>query len=636
MSFGNTSQPVEAEACSRLLQGGLSPSMTAGLLMWATTILAQLQLPHPTVAEILSITKTRPSQAYARRTLIRCLVADLDRPLGRPRILTPAVPLTDITHHMLDFVLDHPGAVSRIGKRRRYSPGVRRFLLNLREQFPDLDLATFARAVHLSPERIRAWQRRRDIGKQDICPNEPSPPASAQSRSGPVAEVLRAYVSWSGSLTGFCKHLQHDLGIPWQRGAVSRLLEEHGLRAPAARNRPMAGSAAGDFQTFFPGAQWVADGSELTVRINGEPHRFNLELVVDTHSSAIVGAAIRDHEDGQAVVDAFRDAVTTTSTHPLSLLLDQRPCNFTAEVASGIGRTARIYAGRGRPQSKGHVEGAFGLFAQTRPRLEINAGDQRELARDVLRLVVQCWARTLNHRPRRRHGGRSRVALWQAAAAPHSDQVHAATMAIGERMERQGRRRAGRRRSRSRGGHDFVAQQLAQMGIEDRDGLVLRAVCDHPFEAVLAGLATFQGKYAAGTLPEDADGRYLIGVVRRLTEQDEGVHIAEALWRTRSTARSHLLRWLVEERYGTAPAQVLVDTPEGIVDQMVDRAVAAATRVERRLWLAALAEHIHGQSEATQGLYRRATCRIHTSPELSYSEQLACVRFLAAESIPMA
>lgn len=626
-------QSVEAEECQRPLPGGLSPSMTAGLLMWASTILAQLQLPHPTVAEILSITGTRPSQAYARRTRIRCLVADLDRPLGRPRIPTPAAPLADVTHHMLNFVLDHPGAVSRSGKRRRYSVGFRRFLLDLREQFPDLDPAVFARAVHMPPERIRAWQRRRHGGKLDDRPHEPLPLVEAQPRSGPVAEVLRAYVSWSGSLTGFCKHVQHDLGIPWQRGAVSRLLEEHGLRAPVARNRPMARSAGGDFQTFFPGAQWVADGSELTVRVNGEPHRFNLELVVDTHSGAIVGASLRDHEDGQAVVDAFRDAVTTTATHPLSLLLDRRPCNLTAEVARGIGRTARIYAGRGRPQSKGHVEGAFGLFAQTRPRLEINAGDQRALARDVLRLVVQCWARTLNHRPRRRRGGRSRVALWHAAA-PHSEHVHAATMAIGQRMERQGRRRAGRRRSTSRGGHAFVARQLAQMGIEDRDGLVIRALGDHPFEAILAGLATFQGKHAAGTLPEDADGRYLIGIVRRLAEHDEGVHIAEALWRTRSTAREHLLRWLVEEQSGAVQAPA--DAPEGIVDQMVDRTVAAVTGVEQRLWLAALAEHIRGQPGAAQGLYRRAACRIHASPALSYGEQLTCVRFLAAESMPIA
>lgn len=635
MSFGSTSQSVEADACPLLMPGGLSPSTAAGLLMWASTILAQLRLPHPKVAEILSITGARPSQAYARRTRIRCLVADLDRPRGRPRILTPEVPQADITRHMLEFILDHPGAVSRSGTRRRYSLGFRRFLLNLREQFPDLDLVTFARAVHLPPERIRAWQRRRHAEKQDRSPAKPLPPASAQPKSGPVADVLRAYVSWSGSLTAFCKHLQRDLGIPWQRGAVSRLLEEHGLRAPVARNRPSAGRAGGDFQTFFPGAQWVADGSELTVRVNGEPHRFNLELVVDTHSGALVGASIRDHEDGQAVVDAFRDAVTTTATHPLFLLLDRRSCNLTAEVARGIGRTARVYAGRARPQSKGHVEGAFGLFAQTRPRLEINAGDQRALAREVLWLVVQCWARTLNHRPRRRRGGRSRVALWQAAA-PHSDHVYAATVAIAQRMERQGRHRAGRRRSTSRGGYDFVAQQLAQMGIEDRDGLVIRALGDHPFEAVLAGLATFQGKYAAGTLPEDADGRYLIGIVRRIAEHDEGVHIAEALWRTRSTAREHLLRWLVEEQHGAVQARAPADAPEGVVDQLVDRAVVAATGAEQRLWLAALAEHIRGLNGATQELYRRAACRIHASPALSYGEQLTCVRFLAAESLPMA
>jgi hypothetical protein len=607
--------------------------MLAGLLMWTCELLARLRLPHPSATEILRATRARRSPAYARRARLRRAVPALDRPPGRPSVPPPA----EITHRMLCFLIEHPGAVCRTGTRRRYSASLQRFVLDLRAQFPDLDEAVFARAVQIPPGCLRVWRRR---GEPRSAPQrQPSPPAAAVSGAGPAADVVRAYVSWNGSLAGFCEHVRVNLGIPWTRGVISRLLEEHGLRAPAARSRRRAESARGVFQTFFPGAQWVADGSELTVRVNGEPHRFNLELVVDTDSGAIAGASLRDCEDGRAVVDAFRDAVATTGTRPLSLLLDRRPCNLTDEVGRGIGDTARIYAGRGRPQSKGHVEGAFGLFAQSRPPLEITAGNQRELAQELLRLVVQCWARTLNHQPRRRRGGRSRVELWQAAAAS-PQQVSSAITAMRERVERQMRRHPGRRWARARGSRAFLAHGLARLGISDRDGMVLRALDDHPFEAVLAGLATYEGKRASGTLPESADGRYLIGIVRRIAEHDEGVHIAEALWSTRAAARAHLLRWLVETRGAGAPRRGPGarpdDRPEDIIDQMVDHALAAPTKVERRLWLAALAEAMRDRAGAAPTLYRRAIRRIHASPALAYTEQLACARALAAELAPMA
>jgi nucleoside-diphosphate kinase len=59
------------------------------------------------------------------------------------------------------------------------------------------------------------------------------------------------------------------------------------------------------------------------------------------------------------------------------------------------------------------------------------------------------------------------------------------------------------------------------------------AIARYPYNAVVAGIATFEGKRDAGTLPPDAGPRYLLGIVRHISERDEGLAIAEHLWRLR-------------------------------------------------------------------------------------------------------
>jgi hypothetical protein len=55
--------------------------------------------------------------------------------------------------------------------------------------------------------------------------------------------------------------------------------------------------------TFFSGAQWGGDGTELEIELWGRRYRCNLELNVDTYSAAFVGASLRPTEDSQAVVE---------------------------------------------------------------------------------------------------------------------------------------------------------------------------------------------------------------------------------------------------------------------------------------------------------------------------------------------
>ena len=139
--------------------------------------------------------------------------------------------------------------------------------------------------------------------------------------------VLDAWPRWEGSFLGFCEHVQGELRLPFGRDLVARILEVHGLRRRAHRDgrSPDERALRGAFRTFFPGAQWVGDGMQVPVVINGRRFTFNLELNVDAHTGAFVGASVRDNEDSAAVVEAFADGVATTGSTPLALLLDNKP-----------------------------------------------------------------------------------------------------------------------------------------------------------------------------------------------------------------------------------------------------------------------------------------------------------------------
>jgi hypothetical protein len=202
---------------------------------------------------------------------------------------------------------------------------------------------------------------------------------------------------------------------------------------------------------------------------------FNLELDVDTHTGALVGMSLRDNEDGAAVAEALVDGVAATGAAPVALLLDNRSSNHTDEVVDALGETLKIRRTQGRPQNGAHVEGAFGLFQQMVPAIVLDTLHRRELARGVLGLVVQTWARTLNHRPRNDSDGRSRVQRYEEDK-PTPDQVEAARAALQERLRKQELARQ-TRAARLRGAElGRAAPEVTGEGRDAADVRVLRAV----------------------------------------------------------------------------------------------------------------------------------------------------------------
>ncbi len=519
----------------------LSANVIAGLLLTVRPYLPQCGLRAPSTQEMLQATGAGRTRAYQLAKQIQDSLAELSRPAGRPSKPPQSPPANSecetLCRKVRDYVMDHPGCVSSGGQRREYSDDFRRFIVKQRQQSPTLSIAVFAEACGLPKATVAEWLCK--VERDSALPTVPSGPASAtevesetptqveasqtqQLRHVYVQTILQAWSTWHGSFQAFCAHVATEHRLPCGQTFISSVLENHGERIPRRRpgRSPDEKAWRDAFTTYFPSAQWVDDGMQVPITLDGVTYTFNLELHVDASSGALVGMVLSDEEDSQAVIDAFYDGVKATGTPPLSLLLDNRESNHTSNVEDALGeQTRKIRATIGRPQNKGHVEGAFGLFRQTAPHLAFAAAQSRELARQVLQAIIQVWARTLNYKPRRTKGGLSRIQLYQQDP-PTPEQVQAARQALDQLARRQQLAFETREARQDAAKCQLLSEQFERLQLSDPTGHLLSSIARYPWDDIIEGISIFEGKRQNGTLPSDltadAQSRYLLGIVRNV------------------------------------------------------------------------------------------------------------------------
>lgn len=612
------------------------PVVVTGLLLLARGLCESLGLRAPTVGEILAATKVPRSSAYELAAVIAALLPTLVPSPGRPP--TPPAPptsaLQELTQAVLDYVLRHPGCAHRGEARGHYSDAFRCFILDLRAKFSSVEVEAFADATGLPLGTLKEWLRLPANPTTAIVPDLPDLPDLPDVKSAQMQTVLDAYARWKGRFLTFCRYAQGELRLPFGRDLLARILEVHGLRRRLQRNgrSPDELALRDAFTTFFPGAQWVGDGMQLPIVVDGQRFVFNLELAVDAHTDAFTGLSLRQQEDATAVVEAFNDGIATTGAPPLALLLDNKPSNHAPEVDLALGDTLRIRATPGRPQNKAHVEGAFGLFSQVLPKLVLDTRrGSAALARDALATVVQVWARSTNHRPRKDRGGRSRVELYREQ--PTEAQLEQARHELRETAERQERARrtlAARRRPEILA---LLDTHFARLGLLDPERHARIAIAAYPLGAIVDGIAIFEGKRLAGTLPENADARYLLGIVRNLASELEGEHLARRLLALRLEARDAMLAALV-----TARDQVCANpNTDHVLADCVDRALAVQSPLERSFWLDTAAAVIrNAHPDRRQPHFHAAARRIEATFAATPRERHDAVRQLADHLVPLA
>ncbi|MDH5665593.1 MAG: hypothetical protein OEY10_04785 [Nitrosopumilus sp.] len=605
----------------------VAPTVAAGLLLTARALGADLGLTMPRVDAIVEATGAGRSRAYEVRDAIVAQLPSLVRPAGRP----PAVVVSgapELQHalrgEMLRFVMDHPGCVYGGPQRRRYAGSLRRFVLELRERYGALSLASFAEATSIALGTLEDWLR---PGQSELL-GEPSTPRASDSTVAKVEMLLQAWHDWEGrALAPFGQHVRHHLLLDFSDALIAKLLFEHGARSPKRRpgRAPDEEALRGAFETFFAGAQWVGDGKALQVVLDGEVYRFNLELMVDAHSGAFVGIEISEVEDSAAVVEALRSGERTTGAMPIAVLLDNKPCNHTPEVEAALGTTLRIRATTGRPQNKAHVEGGFGLFAQKAPPIELCSSEPHTLAQQVTTLVATAFAQGLNLRPRPDRGGLSRAQLYPQPVS--DEQRQQAETQLRERLRKQERARQTRAARLDLLVRDRLDRAFERLRLDDPERHFRDAIARYPLDAIVEAIAIFTGKQNAATLPDRADARYLLGIVRNVAHVHEADAILEALLDERLEARDALLAPLSRQRQRLATEHPCTDEH---LRALVQHAMAAERALERLLWIDTLAQLIAPLDRPhQQTLFRAAARRMHSFFKVPRHERDAATRRLA-------
>ena len=615
----------------------------AALLLLARSVAERLGLPCPKAAAILKATGASKSRAYELVAQLAAVLPTLVRAPGRPA--RPSLPSTavdahaELTRAALAYVMAHPGCVNHGAERNRYSDGFRCFVLELHEQHPSIALDVFASAVGMPLGTLKDWLRHPlradDANDEPQELTEPTAPVAYDATGLHIQTVVDAWSRWSGGFVDFCEHVRRDLHVPFGRDLVRHFLEVEGLRKPARRaGRQSQDEAAlrGSFRTFFPGAQWVGDGMQVPVVVDGQRFVFNVELDVDAYAGAFVGAVVSDTEDSVAVIDAFNGGVTTTGAPPLALLLDNKPSNHIPDIDAALGETIRIRATVNRPQNKAHVEGAFGLFSQVLPPLVLDSTrNAHELARSLVDIVVGTWTRTTNHRPRKDRDGRSRVDLY--ADSPTDEQIEQARSELRELAGRQERARQTLLARRRPEVLALLDDYFERLGLLDPERHFRIVIAGYPKDAIADALAVFEGKQRANTLPDGADARYLLGIVKNIAAKTEGEHIADCLYEIRMDAQKRFLAPLREER------QALRAEPDvaQVLRTCVDNALKTPSNLERSFWLDAVVETLRDISDddERERRFRYAAQRIEATFAITPRERHDAVRYVADRLVPI-
>lgn len=607
----------------------LPTSIAAGLLLAAIPVLQDHDLPAPTATAVLAATDASRTTAYKVKQAVEAALSGLLRPPGRP----PKPPLEVDTDTRLllatkvrDFLFAHPGCVSGGPQRRQYGTRFHLFVLELCED-TELPVEVVAEAAGVPLATLKDWLR----GERPQV--EPVNLATAAGLSeGRIQTVLDAWERWDDrGFKAFCAHAQFDLRIPFSRKTIDDLLHSHGVRIPKKRRRPPDASAGHRaFETFFPNAQLVGDGTELVVQLLGQRISVNLELLVDADTAAFTGASIRPNEDAAAVTEAFDDSVSTTGEPPIALLLDNKPSNHGEALDAALGDTLRIRSRPFVPTDKPQAEGAFGLFKREAPPLELRGTTVEQLAAEIACLVFITWARAANHRPRLDRDGKSRAELFRGAQPTEEDRAKART-ALQERQRKQEHARQTRARRQDPVARAILDRAFARLGLDDPESHLRIAIASWPLDAIVEGLAVFEGKKKAGTLPDGVDARYLRGIVKNLAEEREGWEIAEALLRERLLARDAMLEHLGRQR---DLLEEDADDPEDLVKGYAAKAIQATRGIDRTFWLLAAADVISDEpAEEHRRLLRLAARRIGASYATPSKERQAAVRLLFAKVV---
>jgi hypothetical protein len=220
-----------------------------------------------------------------------------------------------------------------------------------------------------------------------------------------VVRVWQTYTAARKKIkkTAFFKHLKRSWKkqTSWLINCPARKTVEDMLRGNGfgkIKSRPPA-KYYPPVTRFYPNAQVLLDGKDVIISLLNQAYQFVVEFCQDIATSNIGGNAISHTETAEVVVQAS-DQHCATFGKPLAALVDNSSGNGKATLSLGAQGMLVIRAHPYRPETKGLIEGEFGIFEKKVSTIVIAGTTPQEMALSIITQISSIYLRLRNQTPR--------------------------------------------------------------------------------------------------------------------------------------------------------------------------------------------------------------------------------------------
>lgn len=523
------------------------------------------------------------SQAYKKSKKLLEYLQTGHKSAGRPRKEASPEEYLNLVVSVRDYLADNPGAIEVVNCRRNYSHDFRTFVIEKVSE-TSLSIEQVAEASGVPLGTLKSWMNNKiqqNIPSLERDETEDEDLPSLHFADPQLAVIISSFPKWKGTFKGFCKHLREHHRIPYKETFVASVLTAAGLRNRHKKEKTPPWSPK-TYEALFPGFQWLGDGKKLVINFSGHLIAYNIEALVDVETNAILSIIATDVEDEESVIEAYKQAKITAQKPPNVVTLDNKPSNHSRAARDAMAPAELLPSTPKRPTAKAPVEGAFGLFSQFAPEIDITGNNAREVGRSMLQLCLQIWAWARNLKPRSKLGGLSPKQAY-LQANPTDEEIRNAKIYIQELKRRSEIARKTREQRADPVRLNLIVEELKRLNIHDPESKQAVSLASFSMDAILRGLAIFRAKKDANTIPDDSDhGRYLGGIIRNLNNKLELELFAEHLLELRLRHRELSLAILcAKAEHLRAQAKSLLER----IRLFVKQALQCKPLVDFRFWL---------------------------------------------------
>jgi hypothetical protein len=204
-------------------------------------------------------------------------------------------------------------------------------------------------------------------------------------------------------IKGFTRALANEKEIHLSSNTVREILIANDLHAPSTRRRRPRFYQS--LKHRIPNGLISVDGSEISIWIDGQRIKFNVEMAVDVGSFCHTAFSLSESETSQEfikVIEAHRSVWGT----PLGVVCDSKSTNLSELSWDYLGSNGIeiVPAGPYNAKGNGTIEGGFSQMKEVIGLIRLDTTSPWALAKSVLAALISVYIKMRNKLPLRRSG----------------------------------------------------------------------------------------------------------------------------------------------------------------------------------------------------------------------------------------